>query len=97
MAIESAIRQTIEKELRPYIQGHGGDIRLAGYTDGVAEISLTGACAGCPSADLGTKAMVEEVLRRKYPEIRGVELSRHTSDEMMDFISKILSHEVTLD
>jgi Fe-S cluster biogenesis protein NfuA len=67
--IEEAISQ-----IRPNLQSHGGDISLAGVTDGgVVQVRLRGACSGCPGAAATLKMGVERVIRELVPEVRGVE------------------------
>ena len=87
------IEQVLEETVRPMLRSHGGDARLTGYRDGVVYVELTGACAGCPSADLGTKQFMEEALFAALPEVRQVELEKRTSPELLDFARKLLYGE----
>lgn len=87
--IEQA-EKVIAEKIRPFIEGHGGSIALADCRDGVAFIRLQGACAGCPSADLGTKEFVKEVLRSSVPGIHSVELEQTTDPELLQYARQIL-------
>ena len=61
-------------KIRPAIQADGGDIKLVDVTeDGVVQVTLTGACKGCPMAAMTLKAGVERTLMRLVPEVTGVE------------------------
>ncbi len=96
--LKQKVERIIEKTIRPYIISHEGDVTLKEVTDdGTVYIALSGACAGCPSADLGTKGMIQDILVREVPGVTSVELERTASPEMVEYISKILSHEIVLD
>jgi Fe-S cluster biogenesis protein NfuA len=63
----------ILKELRPVIQGDGGDIELVSVTArGVVRVRLLGACVGCPSSTQTLKDGVERTLRHRLPQITEV-------------------------
>src|SRR5258706_8806289 len=42
--------QAVLEEIRPFVQGDGGDIIYAGYEGGVGRVVLHGSCSGCPSS-----------------------------------------------
>jgi len=77
--MEETVRDQVEKalgELRPRLQADGGDIELLGVDDGVVKVKLKGACAGCPMSTMTLKMGVEQYLKKKIPEIVGVEASQ---------------------
>ncbi len=60
-------------EIRPMLQGDGGDIELLDVADdGVVRVRLRGACMGCPSAQLTLTYGVERNLRARVPEVTRV-------------------------
>jgi len=60
-------------EIRPYIQGDGGDIELVDVTDaGVVQVRLQGACVGCPASQMTLKMGIERNLKEKVPEVSEV-------------------------
>lgn len=60
-------------ELRPFVQGDGGDIELVGVNDdGVVSVRLHGACVGCPSSGMTLKMGVEQTLKDRLPEVKEV-------------------------
>ena len=61
------VRDVID-QVRPYIQGDGGDIDLVSYEDGVVTVRLRGACSGCPHAAMTLKMGVERFLKEHVPE-----------------------------
>ena len=71
------MKEKIEKvldEIRPALQADGGDIELVDVDEetGVVEVKLTGACAGCPMAQMTLQMGVERVLKNKVPEVTKV-------------------------
>ena len=54
--------EAVINEIRPYLQADGGDIELVGVEDGVVQVRLCGACAGCPGAKLTLRMGVERKL-----------------------------------
>ncbi len=60
-------------QLRPYLQGDGGDIEFVELTeDNIVMVKLQGACGSCPHAKMTLKQGVETVIREQLPEIKGV-------------------------
>jgi len=71
-AITARIRTILERDVRPYVEQDGGEIVFAGYHDGVVEVVLQGACAGCPSSTITLKMGIEARLKEEIPEVRSV-------------------------
>lgn len=70
--VVAKIRTILERDVRPYVEQDGGEIRFAGYHDGVVEVVLQGACAGCPSSSITLKMGIEARLKDEIPEVRSV-------------------------
>jgi Fe-S cluster biogenesis protein NfuA len=72
--MKTEVEKVIE-EIRPYLQADGGDIELAGIDEekGVVRVRLKGACQGCPGARMTLQLRVEQVLKKKIPEVKWVE------------------------
>jgi Fe-S cluster biogenesis protein NfuA len=66
------IREILERDIRPYVEQDGGEIHFAGYRDGVVEVVLQGACAGCPSSSITLKMGIEARLKQEIPEVQSV-------------------------
>lgn len=72
-SIEAQVQAAID-EIRPALQGHGGDIELVGIDDdNTVKVKLQGACSGCPGAAMTMKNGVERILKERVPEVKGVE------------------------
>lgn len=71
--ISKRIEEVLNEKIRPAVAMDGGDIRLNSYKDGVAEVMLKGACAGCPSSTVTLKHGVERMIKHYVPEVNSVE------------------------
>jgi Fe-S cluster biogenesis protein NfuA len=61
-------------EIRPSLQADGGDVEFVEVTqDGLVKVKLTGACHGCPMAEITLHQGIETYLKKQIPEIEGVE------------------------
>jgi Fe-S cluster biogenesis protein NfuA len=60
-------------EMRPYLDSHGGDVRLLGIEDGVVRLQLQGSCSGCPSSAVTLRHGIEEAIHRAAPDIERIE------------------------
>ncbi|MBI5375780.1 MAG: NifU family protein [Candidatus Schekmanbacteria bacterium] len=65
------VKAVIEK-IRPRLQMDGGDIELVGIEDNKVKVKLTGACHGCPGAQMTLKMGVERMIKEEVPEIEEV-------------------------
>ena len=71
--ISKRIEEVLNEKIRPAVAMDGGDIRLKSFKDGVAEVLLKGACAGCPSSTVTLKHGVERMIKHYVPEVNSVE------------------------
>ena len=71
------MRKKVEEALnkiRPLLQADGGDVELIDVSDdGIVKVKLTGACGGCPMAQMTLKSGIERALKEEVPEIKSVE------------------------
>jgi Fe-S cluster biogenesis protein NfuA len=58
--LRTRVEQVLEN-IRPYIQGDGGDIELIDVTDGVVQIRLAGACVGCMHSMMTLQVGIERM------------------------------------
>lgn len=66
--------QDVIEQIRPMLQGDGGDIEMVSMDEstGVVSVRLQGACKGCPHAAMTLKMGVERHLREHVPEVTEV-------------------------
>ncbi len=59
-------------EIRPQLQADGGDIEIVDVSDGTVKVKLTGACSGCPMAEMTMREGVERIIKKQVPEVAEV-------------------------
>jgi Fe-S cluster biogenesis protein NfuA len=55
--------------VRPYLESHGGNVKLLGIADNVVRLRLEGSCKSCPSSTITMKLAVEKAIEEAAPEI----------------------------
>ena len=66
------VTETLET-IRPFLQRDGGDVELVDVSDdGVVQVRLTGACNGCPLAQMTLSEGIERELKAQIPELKRV-------------------------
>jgi Fe-S cluster biogenesis protein NfuA len=70
--LDEQIQQLLDEYVRPAVEGDGGSIQYRGFKDGVVSVSLSGACAGCPSSTATLKGGIENLIRMHIPEVKEV-------------------------
>ena len=60
--------------VRGMLQADGGDVELVDIVEdqGLVKVRLTGACHGCPMAQITLQMGIERVLKQRIPEIKQV-------------------------
>jgi Fe-S cluster biogenesis protein NfuA len=59
--------------VRPSLQADGGDVEFVSIADdGTVSLKLTGACGGCPMAQMTLKMGIENFLKKEIPEVSSV-------------------------
>jgi Fe-S cluster biogenesis protein NfuA len=59
----------LDEQVRPYLQGDGGDLHVLGLKGNLLTLHYQGACGSCPSSVSGTLAGIEGLLRTIEPDI----------------------------
>jgi nitrite reductase/ring-hydroxylating ferredoxin subunit/Fe-S cluster biogenesis protein NfuA len=62
------------QEVRPQLQGHGGDVTLVRIDGGIAFVRLMGACNGCSMSSVTLRNLVEKALVDGVASINGIEV-----------------------
>jgi len=70
--MKEEVQKAIDK-VRPGLQADGGDVELVDVSaDGVVKVRLTGACHGCPMAQMTLKMGIEKIIKQQVPSIKEV-------------------------
>ena len=76
MTEEQTFDEKVKAELdqiRPMLQGHGGDCELVEIVGKVVKLRLQGACKGYPGAAATLKNGIEQRMKQAIPELEAVE------------------------
>jgi len=61
--------------VRPYMESHGGDVRLIELTDdGVARLALEGSCHGCSASRATLETAITQALAEHCPDLADIEV-----------------------
>ena len=71
--LKERVEQVIESKIRPALMRDGGHIQLVDVDDdGVVQVKLQGACAGCPGARMTLQFGVQRLLQEEIQEVTQV-------------------------
>ena len=63
------INELLDEQIRPYLQGDGGDLHVLGLDRNRLTVHYQGACGSCPSSLSGTLAGIENLVKSIEPDI----------------------------
>ncbi len=66
------INVVLDEQIRPYLQGDGGDLDILGLDGNQLVVRYHGACGTCPSSISGTLRGIENLLRTLEPDLEVV-------------------------
>jgi Fe-S cluster biogenesis protein NfuA len=66
------INQILDEQVRPYLQGDGGDLYVMGLEGNRLMVHYQGACGSCPSSISGTLAGIESLVKQVEPDMEVV-------------------------
>ena len=66
------INELLDEQIRPYLQGDGGDLYVMGLSGNTLSVHYQGACGSCPSSLSGTLAGIENLVKSIEPDIEVV-------------------------
>jgi NFU1 iron-sulfur cluster scaffold homolog, mitochondrial len=66
------INEILDDQVRPYLQGDGGDLYVLGLQGNTLTVHYQGACGSCPSSLSGTLAGIESLVRQIEPDLEVV-------------------------
>ena len=66
------INEILDEQVRPYLQGDGGDLHVLGLSGNQLTVHYQGACGSCPSSLSGTLAGIESLVRQIEPDMEVV-------------------------
>ena len=88
------IERVLEKQIRPALREHNGDIEVAALHENILSVRLLGQCTRCAAAALTFEQLVKDTLLSSIPDLRDVILDDSVPGDMLDFAKKILRHQM---
>jgi Fe-S cluster biogenesis protein NfuA len=64
MELEEAVQRCLNREARPYLHIHGGELSLVSVVDGMVTLRFEGACRGCPLRPVTLLSLIRKPLLR---------------------------------
>jgi Fe-S cluster biogenesis protein NfuA len=61
-------------DVRPYLESHGGNVKLVKIEGGVAYLRLDGSCNGCAASAITLKQTIEEAIYKAAPDLDRLEV-----------------------
>lgn len=74
MELKTRVEQALKAEIAPALALDGNGIEVLDVSDGIAQVRLTGACAGCPATIMTIITSLEDQLRKSVPEVEVLEV-----------------------
>lgn len=63
------INSLLDAEVRPYLQGDGGDLYVLDFKNNFLSVHYQGACGSCPSSMSGTLAGIQNLVESIEPDV----------------------------
>ena len=60
------IEEILDRTVRTYLQGDGGDIEVMAYHNHILDLKYQGACGTCPSSSAGTLEAIHGILQEQF-------------------------------
>lgn len=90
----NAIESFIEKNIRPYLISHNGDMEIVSFDKSILRVKLIGQCMTCPASADTFEESIKNVLLSEFKELKDVILVNDVPDDMLDMALKILNHKI---
>jgi len=71
--LRSRVEHALKSEVASALMLDGNGIEVLDVSDGIAQVRLSGACAGCPATIMTVITSLEAELRKHVPEVEVIE------------------------
>lgn len=71
--LETRLYLALDK-VKPYMDSHGGSVKVVSLENGVAKLKLEGSCDGCPSSVSTLELGIKEAIEEECPDLIGLEV-----------------------
>ena len=83
------LEQILDAHVRPMLHGHGGDVKILSYENGILTLKLQGQCLSCASADFTTD-IIDKEIKQRMPGIKDIIFDQSVSEELLEMARNIL-------
>ena len=90
LAAFESIERILNKNVRPVLREHGGNVRVLSFRGGALKMRMEGNCSNCPSAVTEVEQLVAAEVRKAVPEVESVLLVAGVSDELLEMGRKLM-------
>ena len=80
----------LDKNVRPYLASHNGNVKIVSFKKGILEIKLLGSCANCPASQETLDNKVIKLLEKEFSEIKEVKSVKGVSNDLIAQAREIL-------
>ena len=82
--LEKDIQAVLERQVRPVLKAHMGDIELTGIEEGgIVHLRILGACATCVGAEQTVSDIIVANIRESCPWVSDVRVGAGVSDDLV--------------
>ncbi|MFO0804833.1 MAG: NifU family protein [Gemmataceae bacterium] len=71
--LRSRVEHVLKTDIAAALMLDGNGIEVLDVSDGIAQLRLSGACAGCPATVMTVITSLESELRKHVPEVEVIE------------------------
>ena len=71
--LRDRVERALKQDIAPALLLDGNGIEVLDVSDGIAQVRLSGACAGCPATIMTVITSLEDELRKRVPEVEVLE------------------------
>ena len=88
--MKESVQSVIEKDIRPYLKSHHGDIEIVSVEKKILKIKVTGTCASCPGLQVTLNERIESQIKMKCNGVKQVILDQSVDETLIQDALKIL-------
>ena len=82
--LEKDIHAVLDRQVRPVLKAHNGDIELTGIEEGgIVHLRILGACATCMGAEQTVSDIIVASIRESCPWVSDVRVGTGVSDDLV--------------
>lgn len=78
--LEERVEEALDS-VRPYLNSHGGAVKVASLKDGILSLRLEGSCKGCPASAATLELAIKKALDEAAPDLAGLHVEGVVEDQ----------------